>query len=82
MIHNGRYLLLLMGLFSVYSGLIYSDALSLPLQIFKSGWSPAVPGESARRSVGVYWFGIDYVSISSLGFFLASVLTIFGTRIR
>lgn len=65
MIHNGRYIILLMGLFSVYSGLIYSDALSLPLQLFQSGWVPTA-ANGPMRNVGVYWFGIDYVGIRDL----------------
>jgi V-type H+-transporting ATPase subunit a len=33
-----RYLLLLMGIFAVYSGFIYNDFLSMPLKLFGTCW--------------------------------------------
>ena len=58
-IFGGRYIILLMGFFSIYVGMIYNDAFSLPFAIAPTGWDIS-HNPNNTRFLGPYPFGIDY----------------------
>jgi V-type H+-transporting ATPase subunit a len=80
MLFAGRYMLLLMGCFALYMGLIYNECFSLTLDLFGSRWTGPRGGGSNRERVqaapygssgSVYPFGMDpewVVSQNSLVF--------------
>lgn len=65
----GRYIMLMMGLFSMYTGLIYCDAFSKDIPIFSSMWRWEWPNdyrdgdavEATRVQGSTYPFGLDWM---------------------
>lgn len=62
MVVGGRYIILFMGLFSIFTGLIYNDIFSQAMTIMSSGWT-FHREDSSNRWVGIksetYGFGVD-----------------------
>src|SRR5690348_16847155 len=64
--YDGRYVLLLMGLFSMYTGLLYNECFSIPIDLCGSMWSYPPPGanDTVWKAVRTnpqrtYEFGVD-----------------------
>ncbi len=73
MLFSGRYLLLLMSLFSIYIGLIYNEFLSVPMNLFGTNWEIDPDSDGHRYRLidmnRTYPFGVDPVwKVRSLKF--------------
>jgi len=84
-LHSGRYMIIMMGFFAVYAGLIYNDCFSLGLNLFGTRWAftgqefgfveegdVAQPIAEYGSAASVYPFGLDpiwHVASNELLFF-------------
>ena len=65
---RGRYVLLLMSLFSIYCGMLYNDTFGLMADVFGTAYDAPVKGESRARSGpdATYLFRIDPAAYEEL----------------
>ncbi|CAD5123273.1 DgyrCDS11632 [Dimorphilus gyrociliatus] len=76
MFFSGRYMIMLMGIFSMYTGFVYNDFFSKSVNVFGSGWTVndftnstgtrALDPNTTEWSGSPYWYGMDPVWQMSL----------------
>jgi len=65
-LHIGRYMILMMGFFAVYAGLVYNDCFSLGLNLFKSRWEFEGQEDMSVEEGDVAYQLADYGSAESV----------------